>query len=225
MNKVSAIILAAGSGSRFGEKKQFKKLNGNPIWTYSLNTFIDSNCFQEFILVASRDSLNVLKDSEEFYKFSKTINIKLVCGGESRQDSVNSGLKSVDKNNDIVCIHDAARPFVNQKHIKVVIEACSEFDGSILAIPATDTTKLIQDDIVQKTIDRKSIWMAQTPQVFHKDKLLYAMELHSNLKVTDESTFMELAGFKIKIIEGNSSNLKITRKMDWDLAKIIESEK
>ena len=225
MNKVSAIILAAGSGSRFGEKKQFKKLNGNPIWTYSLNTFIDSNCFQEFILVASRDSLNVLKDSEEFYKFSKTINIKLVCGGESRQDSVNSGLKSVDKNNDIVCIHDAARPFVNQKHIKVVIEACSEFDGSILAIPSTDTTKLIQDGIIQRTIDRKSIWMAQTPQVFHKDKLLYAMELHSNLKVTDESMFMELAGFKIKIIEGNSSNLKITRKMDWDLAKIIEREK
>ena len=67
--------------------------------------------------------------------------------------------------------------------------------------------------------------MAQTPQVFHKDKLLYAMELHSNLKATDESMFMELAGFKIKIIEGNSSNLKITRKMDWDLAKIIESEK
>ena len=225
MNKVSAIILAAGSGSRFGEKKQFKKLNGNPIWTYSLNTFIKSNCFQEFILVVSRESMNGLKDSEEFHQFSKTINIKLVCGAKSRQGSVNSGLESVDKNNNIICIHDAARPFVNQEHIEVVIEACSEFDGSVLAIPVTDTIKLIQGGVVETTTDRKSTWMAQTPQAFHKEKLLHAIDLHSNLKVTDESTLMELAGFKIKIIEGSSSNFKITRKIDWDLAKIIESEK
>ena len=69
MNKVSAIILAAGSGSRFGEKKQFKKLNGSPIWTYSLGVFNKSNCFKEFILVVSEESLNELKDSEEFYHF------------------------------------------------------------------------------------------------------------------------------------------------------------
>ena len=225
MNKVSAIILAAGSGTRFEEKKQFKKLNGNPIWTISLDTFINSNCFQEFILVVSKDSLNELKNSEEFYHFSKIINIKLVCGGESRQDSVFNGLKSVDENNNIICIHDAARPFVKQKHIRDVIEACSDFDGSILAIPAIDTVKKIQDGIVEKTIDRDSIWMAQTPQAFQKDKLLHAIEVVSNIKITDESTLMELAGFKIKIISGDSSNLKITRKIDWELAKIIESEK
>jgi len=225
LNKVSAIILAAGSGTRFEEKKQFKKLNGNPIWTISLDTFINSNCFQEFILVVSKDSLNELKNSEEFYHFSKIINIKLVCGGESRQDSVFNGLKSVDENNNIICIHDAARPFVKQKHIRDVIEACSDFDGSILAIPAIDTVKKIQDGIVEKTIDRDSIWMAQTPQAFQKDKLLHAIEVVSNIKITDESTLMELAGFKIKIISGDSSNLKITRKIDWELAKIIESEK
>ena len=134
-------------------------------------------------------------------------------------------MQSVDENNNIICIHDAARPFVKQKHIRDVIEACSIFDGSILAIPATDTIKKIQDGIVEKTIDRDSIWMAQTPQAFHKDKLLHAIELGSNVKITDESTLMELAGFKIKIIIGDSSNLKITRKIDWELAKIIESEK
>ena len=100
-----------------------------------------------------------------------------------------------------------------------------DFDGSILAIPSTDTVKKIQDGFVEKTIDRNSIWMAQTPQAFQKDKLLRAIELGSNVKVTDESTLMELAGFKIKIISGDSSNLKITRKIDWELAKIIESEK
>ena len=225
MNKVSAIILAAGSGSRFGEKKQFKKLNGNPVWTISLDTFINSNCFQELILVISKDSLNELKNSEEFYHFSKIINIKLVYGGESRQDSVYNGLQSVNKNNNIVCIHDAARPFVKQKYIRDVIGACLDFDGAILAIPATDTIKKTQDGIVEKTIDRDSIWMAQTPQAFQKDKLLHAIELGSNIKITDESTLMERAGFKMKIISADSCNLKITRKIDWELAKIIESEK
>ena len=225
MNKVSVIILAAGSGSRFGEKKQFKKLNGSPIWTYSLDTFNKSNYFQEFNLVVSKESLNELKNSEEFYQFSKTINIKLVCGGELRQDSVYNGLQLVDKNNNIVCIHDAARPFVKQKHIRDLIKACSSFDGSILAIPATDTIKKMQDGIVERTIDRDSIWMAQTPQAFHKDKLLHAIKLGSNRKITDESTLMELSGFKIKIVRGDSTNLKITRKIDWELAKIIESEK
>ena len=224
MNKVSAIILAAGSGSRFGEKKQFKKLNDIPIWTYSLSAFNKSNCIKEFILVVSKESLNELKDSEEFYNYRKKINIKLVCGGESRLESVYNGLKSANKNNNIICIHDAARPFVKQKHIRDVIGACLDFDGSILAIPSTDTVKKIKDGFVVKTIDRDSIWMAQTPQAFHKDKLLYAIELGSNVKITDESTLMELAGFKIKIISGDSSNLKITRKIDWELAKIIESE-
>ena len=92
MNKVSAIILAAGSGSRFGEKKQFKKLNGIPIWVYSLDTFNKSNCFTELILVVSKESINELKDSKEFHHFCKTINIKLDCGGESRKDSVYNGL-------------------------------------------------------------------------------------------------------------------------------------
>ena len=225
MNKVSVIILAAGTGSRFGEKKQFKKLNGSPIWTYSLDTFNKSNCFQEFILVVPKELLNEVKNSEEFYQFSKIINIKLVCGGDLRQESVYNGLQFVDKNNSIICIHDAARPFVKQKHIRGVIGACLDYDGSILAIPATDTIKKIQDGIVERTIDRDSIWMAQTPQAFQKEKLLHAIELGSNAKITDESTLMELAGFKIKIIIGDSRNLKITRKNDWELAKIIESEK
>ena len=122
MNKVSAIILAAGSGSRFGEQKQFKKLNGRSIWTYSLDAFNKSNCFTEFILVVSKESLNELKDSEEFYHFSKTINIKLVCGGKSRQESVYNGLQSVNGDNNIICIHDAARPFVKQLILNWFVE-------------------------------------------------------------------------------------------------------
>ena len=136
MNKVSAIILAAGSGSRFGEKKQFKELNGKPIWFYSLNTFIQSESVDELILVIPNDSLETLKQSQVFTSLNKTNNIKLVSGGESRKDSVFNGLKVVKKAIDIVCIHDAARPFIKASYIKHSVEACSEFDGAIIAIPS-----------------------------------------------------------------------------------------
>lgn len=221
MNKVSAIILAAGSGSRFGEKKQFKELNGKPIWFYSLNTFIQSESVDELILVIPNDSLETLKQSQVFTSLNKTNNIKLVSGGESRKDSVFNGLKVVKKAIDIVCIHDAARPFIKASYIKHSVEACSEFDGAIIAIPSVDTVKKVDKQIIKNTIDRESLWMAQTPQTFKKDKLLYAIKNYSHLNITDESMLMEEANFKIKLIEGDQSNFKITNEIDWELAKVM----
>ena len=221
MNKVSAIILAAGSGSRFGEKKQFKELNGKPIWFYSLNTFIQSESVDELILVIPNDSLETLKQSQVFTSLNKTNNIKLVSGGESRNDSVFNGLKVVKKAIDIVCIHDAARPFIKASYIKHSVEACSEFDGAIIAIPSADTVKKVDKQIIKNTIDRESLWMAQTPQTFKKDKLLYAIKNSSHLNITDESMLMEEANFKIKLIEGEQSNFKITNEIDWELAKVM----
>ena len=221
MNKVSAIILAAGSGSRFGEIKQFKELNGKPIWVYSINTFILSECVDELILVIPNDSLETLKQSQVFTSLNKTNNIKLVSGGESRKDSVFNGLKVVKKAIDIVCIHDAARPFIKASYIKHSVEACSEFDGAIIAIPSVDTVKKVDKQIIKNTIDRESLWMAQTPQTFKKDKLLYAIKNSSHLNITDESMLMEEANFKIKLIEGDQSNFKITNEIDWELAKVM----
>ena len=221
MNKVSAIILAAGSGSRFGEKKQFKKLNGRPIWAYSLNAFIKSKCVDDLILVIPNESLGIFKQSQFFTSLNKKNNIKLVSGGASRKDSVQNGLKAVKKANDIVCIHDAARPFIKPSYIKDSIEACREFDGAIIAISAIDTVKKADNHIIKNTIDRESLWMAQTPQTFKKDKLLYAIKNFSHLNITDESILMEEANFKIKLIEGDYSNFKITNAIDWELAKVI----
>ena len=221
MDKVSVIILAAGNGSRFGEKKQFKKLNEKPIWVYSLITFIRSKCADELILVVPNDSSETLKKSQVFISLNNKHNIKLVSGGESRKDSVINGLKAVKKSNDIVCIHDAARPFIKISYIKYSIEACSEFDGAIIAIPAVDTVKKADNKLIKNTIDRKSLWMAQTPQTFKKEKLLYAIKNFSHLSITDESMLMEEANFKIKLIEGDQFNFKITNEIDWELAKVI----
>ena len=221
MHKVSAIVLAAGSGSRFGEKKQFKKLNGKPIWAYSLNTFIKSKCVDELILVIPSDSLEEIKQSQTFIALNEKNNIKLVSGGESRNDSVINGLKAAKIINDIICIHDAARPFIKSYYIKDSIQACREFDGAIIAIPAVDTVKKAENQIIKNTINRESLWMAQTPQTFKKEKLLHAIKISSHLNITDESMLMEEADFKIKLIEGDHSNFKITNDMDWKLAKVI----
>jgi len=225
LDKVSAIILAAGSGSRFGAKKQFKKLNENPIWVYSLNTFIRSECVDELILVIPNDSLETLKKSQAFTSLNKKNNIKLVSGGESRKDSVINGLRVVKKANNIVCIHDAARPFIKISYIKNSIDACSEFDGAIIAVPTVDTVKKVDNNLIKNTINRESLWMAQTPQTFKKGKLLYAIKNFSHLNITDESMLMEEANFKIKLIEGDQYNFKITNEIDWELAKFIVEKK
>ena len=224
MDKVSAIILAAGNGTRFGEKKQFKELNGKPVWFHSLNTFIKSGYVNELILVVPGNSSVTLKQSQVFKLLNKKNIIKLVSGGESRKDSVLNGLKAVKKSNNIVCIHDAARPFIKPFYIKDLIESCRECDGAIIAIPAVDTVKKADNMYIKNTIDRESLWMAQTPQTFKKEMLLHAIKTYPNLNITDESMLMEEAGFKIKLIQGDYLNFKITNEIDWKLAKVIVGE-
>ena len=224
MDKVSAIILAAGFGTRFGEKKQFKKLNGKPIWTYSLKAFVKSKYVGEVVLVIPKEFLSEIESSLTIKKLSNQIDIKIVKGGKSRQNSVVNGLNVVKNKYKLVCIHDAARPFVRPSYIKKTIEACTEFDSSIVAVAATDTIKKVENETVKKTIDRNYIWMAQTPQTFQKEKLLKAFKLFSHINITDESMIMELAGFSTKIIEGDANNLKITKALDWELAKLIEGK-
>ena len=222
MNKVSAIIPAAGTGSRFGEEKQFKVLKGNPLWTYTLKPFISSNLINELIFVLPEKSINNIRSSNNYKLISKKKDIKLVPGGAKRKDSVLNGLLSTKKTNDFVCIHDGARPLIKESLIDKAINGSMGFDGCILALPSTDTVKIVDDEtIVHNTVDRNSVWMAQTPQVFRKDKLLKAYKEHSLVEVTDESALMELMGFSIKVINGDINNIKITSKLDLEIAKII----
>ena len=225
MVKVSAIIPAAGSGSRFGEEKQFKILNGRPLWAYALDPFIKSSLINEILFIVPETYINTVQSSESFIIASKKKEIKVIPGGPKRTDSVLNGLYSTKKTNDLVCIHDAARPFIRQSFITETVNSCKDFDGAVLAIPSVDTVKVVKDEIINKTIDRTIIWMAQTPQTFHRDKLLDAFKNNIKVHVTDESVLMELSGYSIKIINGDAENFKITNKLDWELAKIIVGRK
>ena len=225
MVKVSAIIPAAGSGSRFGEEKQFKILRGRPLWAYTLDPFIKSSLINEILFIVPEIYISTVQSSESFIIASKKKEIKVIPGGPKRTDSVLNGLYSTKKTNGLVCIHDAVRPFIRESFITETVNSCKDFDGAVLAIPSVDTVKVVKDDIINKTIDRTIIWMAQTPQTFHRDKLLDAFKNNINVHVTDESVLMELSGYSIKIINGDAENFKITNKLDWELAKIIVGKK
>ena len=129
-----------------------------------------------------------------------------------------------EKNSDLICIHDAARPFVSSKLIELSIKACNNADGAIIAVRSVDTIKYSNNDYIEKTLSRNNIWLAQTPQVFNRNKLISIYEKLdvSKLNATDESSLMEKMGYKIRLINNSSvSNFKITTNNDWILAESI----
>jgi len=214
----SAIITAAGSGRRFGEAKQFKKLHGKPLYQYSLDTFIKSRLFDEIILVIPNSKQEKVQ-KEIKRKYSSQVS--LVIGGSDRQHSVKNAIQNSNPNIDLVVIHDAARPFITTTLIEKCISACETSDGAIIAMQPHDTIKFSKDNIVEKTIDRSNIWMAQTPQAFNKRKILeaYSSSDFDDLIVTDESSLMEKLGYKIMIVPGTGKNFKITTFDDWERAE------
>jgi len=219
--KIGAIIVAAGSGLRFGERKQFKKLGTKPLYLYSLQKFIDCNSIDEIVLVVPTDLRNTI--STEVSKLNPRI--MAVGGGKLRQDSVLAGIEGLSVNCDIICVHDAARPFVSIDLIQRTISACENNDGAVVAIPSIDTVKEIDtnNNRIKRTIPRETIWLAQTPQTFHRSQLkkalLYAKE--NKTQVTDESTLLESLNCSMVVVEGSDDNFKITTPNDWNLAEII----
>ena len=214
----SAIITAAGLGRRFGEAKQFKKLHGKPLYQYSIDTFIKSRLFDEIILVIP-NSYQEKVQKEIKRKYSSQV--RLAIGGPNRQDSVKNAIQNSKPNIDLVVIHDAARPFITTTLIEKCISACETSDGAIIAMQPHDTIKFSKNNIVEKTIDRSNIWMAQTPQAFNKRKILeaYSSNDFDDLIVTDESSLMEKLGYKIMIVPGTGKNFKITTFDDWERAE------
>ena len=219
--KVSAIIPAAGSGERFGEEKQFKLFSGRPLIFHTLKLFLQSDYIDEIIVAVP--SANVDSTHRDVLSMSAGKPVKVVAGGTRRQDSVKNGIDVSDSDSTLVCVHDAARPFVTEDLIQRSISACEFADGAVVGIPSKDTVKFSENGLVKETLDREKIWLAQTPQCFHKNKLLQALYYAEteNLTGTDESALMEAMGFSIKLVDGDLNNFKITTKDDWIRAEVI----
>ena len=217
----SAIIPAAGSGKRFGEKKQFKELSGRPLIYFTLTPFLKSSAIDDIIIAAQKKDFDKLASVVDSIATEKKISI--IEGGDTRQGSISNALAQINSNTEYVCVHDAARPFVSRELIEKLINALKTCDAVTVGRESTDTLKECNDGIVSRTIDRKKIWQVQTPQAFTKEVIMNAYELaeKQNILATDDSSLVEEAGYQVNIINDSSINFKITTKEDWIMAEAL----
>jgi 2-C-methyl-D-erythritol 4-phosphate cytidylyltransferase len=210
----TAIIVAAGSGSRFRSDtpKQFLEINGKSVLAYSIEKFQSAPSVDSIVIVLAPDQVF---DSSSFSKITK-----IVAGGPTRAASVRNGLDATDA--DIVAVHDGARPLVTVDEIERTIAKAKQTGAACLVAPVTDTIKSIRGEEIADTLDRTKLRRALTPQVFKIEVLKKAFEgVDLNESVTDECYLVEKLGHPIAIVEGSSSNIKITHPEDLILAESL----
>lgn len=221
---VSAVIVAGGKGSRMKRsvRKQYLSLAGVPVIVHTLRIFDRLDDINDICLVVPKSDIDYCRSLIHEYGWLKEI--RLASGGKTRQDSVYHGIRSLENENGIVAIHDAVRPLVSPDHIRECIQKTRESGACILAIPAFDTLK--QVDVsggIEKTIERDSIWLAQTPQVFRRELIEKAHELarEKGYSGTDDASLVEYYGHAVGVVRGSRQNIKITTSEDLLLAEAI----
>ena len=221
---VSAIIVAGGSSSRMGgdTTKQMMLVGAIPVVVRTLLAFERNDYIKEIIVVAKADETDRYIAFKDEYSISK-----LVCvteGGATRQESVLNGFEKISSKSDYVAIHDAARCFVTDKVIEDTIRAAYKHDAACAAIPVKDTAKYADSKgYIDHTVDRNYLWRAQTPQVF-KANLYRAAAYYSKeqgLEATDDCMLAENAGFRVKLVESDEDNIKITTPYDIKTGEFI----
>ncbi|HWQ32155.1 MAG TPA: 2-C-methyl-D-erythritol 4-phosphate cytidylyltransferase [Blastocatellia bacterium] len=224
-----AIIPAAGSGTRLGGPipKQFIEIAGASILVHTIRRFDECPEIGAIIVALPADRLAEFRARNERARLTKPL--IYVSGGAERSDSILSALDAAaDLNPEIVAVHDAVRPFVTPAQISVVIGKAREVGAAILALPATDTIKEVENGLIVGTLDRRRIWRAQTPQAFRYELLREANEaaraaaLPSAL-LTDDALLVERLSHPVAVVEGSAGNIKITTAEDLLLAaKLFE---
>ncbi len=218
MSNVTAIIVAAGEGKRFGSSKPYAVLKGKRILDHSLETFDRHPGIFDIILV-------LREIGQKAFFLDKYAKLKTVAkGGERRQDSVLSGFQHIDPaRTDIVLVHDAARPLVKAELIDKIIDAAKAKGAAIPVLPVSDTVKRIEGNRVSRTIDRRGLYSIQTPQGFSCEILGRAFEvvLEDSETYTDEAALVEKLGVDVFTVPGDPRNIKITEPGDLKIAEAM----
>lgn len=220
--KTTAIIVAAGSGVRFGQDKMLIELNGKTILVRSVSAFL-LPFIDEIIIVCQAKKLPIYKDILRQSDIEDS-RIKFVPGGNERWQSSLKGIQAATGK--LVAIHDGARPLIKAELIKKSFLAAARAGAALVAAPATDSIKLVDEELNNfDAIDRQKIWLAQTPQTFKKDLILaaYAAAQKSGYqKMTDESELVtKFLQKKVAVVKSDSTNLKITYPFDLQVAEIL----
>jgi len=219
-----AIISAAGLSKRMGQPKLFLDLGGQTVLERTLVVFQATKVIDEIILVVNQE------DVERSKKLSFSKIKQVIIGGQERQDSVCNGLKALPTEADIVAVHDGARPLVTPAIVERAVAEAKKTGAAVVGMPVKDTIKQITNDelrmtnegiTILKTLERKQLWQAQTPQVFKKDILLKAYEAKGIVKATDDAMLVEKLGHKVTMVLGSYANIKITTPEDLIFAQAI----
>ncbi|MDO4438828.1 MAG: 2-C-methyl-D-erythritol 4-phosphate cytidylyltransferase [Eubacteriales bacterium] len=231
---VTAIVLAAGSGSRMNSsvKKQYMEIKNVPVIIHTLRAFEKSKYIDQVVLVVGENDIQFALDMCIKYEIRKVKNI--VEGGNMRFRSVYKGLCEVPPETTHVMIHDGARPLISQEIIKDIYYAMSEYKAAIVGVPVKDTIKTIdRDGFTDETLDRSALYAVQTPQAFEYELIMKAYEnlfktieiYHSDENmITDDAVIVEnMSDTRVKIIKGDYKNIKITTPEDLVLAEAFLS--
>lgn len=230
--KASAVIVAAGSGSRMKKiidknklvNKVYREINGVPVLAHTINAFEQSACIDKIVVVTRSEDISDAKKITDEYNFKK---VAVICeGGECRQQSVLNGLCALDGDG-IVLVHDGARCLVTPDIIERVFTAVCEFGAAAAGVCAKDSLKRVsRDGFIESTIERAGAYNVQTPQGFVLGDIVRANRaaLSENIPVTDDCEAAERMGIKIKMVEGGYTNIKITTEDDLIFAKAIMEE-
>ena len=216
--KVTAIILVAGNSTRYGQNrnKNFDKIEEKEVMVYSLEAFNKNGFIDNIIIGTKEEEIPTVKEIISREHMDKQVNI--VIGGKSRQETVHNCIKQTDA--DIVVIHDGARAAIAQEYINSCVKNMDKFKGVTIGVRSKDTIKITdENNIVIDTTKRSNTWIVQTPQCFDRKILLEMHEKYKNEEVTDDCMLMEKGNYKVKILEGNYTNIKITTYEDMATIK------
>ncbi len=203
--------------------KQYLAIGGLPLVVHSLRVLQASPSIDAIILaVPQADIAYCQSDIVKAHGFSKVIQV--VAGGAERQDSVRLALTAVGSETDIVLVHDAVRPFLTPQMVTDVVTAARATGAAIIALPMRDTVKQVgADHLIERTVDRKTLWLAQTPQAFRREWLREAHEkAHlEGVQATDDAYLIEWSGRPVSVVAGSGENIKVTRPEDMIIGEAI----
>jgi len=224
MGMISAVLVAAGKGTRMGPNvdKLFLELNGRPVVAYTWGRLAQAASIDEIIVVVREGMQSAFAELAEKFQLRKPF--RLVAGGRERQDSVWNGLAALSEDAELVAIQDAARPCTSPALIAATIEAARETGAAVAAQPVTDTIKESADGKrVERTLDRSRLWAVQTPQTFRVEIIRRALAeaRGRGLVLTDDTAACELIGQPVDLVVSASPNPKVTRPEDLPFVEAV----
>jgi 2-C-methyl-D-erythritol 4-phosphate cytidylyltransferase len=224
---IAAVIVAGGSGSRMqaSVKKQYLVLDGRPIIAHTLMAFDSCAALDRIILVVPGADLDYCR-TEIVASLSLVHDVRVIAGGPRRQASVTNGLAALGASEGIVMIHDGVRPFVRPPLMAACLSGVKATGACIPVIPATDTLKRVDGSgVILKTLDRRQIRLAQTPQTFSIGLIRRCHQLANQrgFDATDDASVAEFAGETVTVVPGDRENIKITIPEDLPIARAILS--